>query len=185
MKQLHPRTHRLREYLHLRPWRRHSLVLGVAGVAYFLIGYSYLRVPLTEDRRGALGLALSYVGMSFWGTVFMLVGLLAILSARWPPASETWGYTMLGGVSAVWSAMYLFTWIFSTAGAAGNHHLIHLPDWWLFAGGGHWLPVHIPATFIGVPDSTPNTVILWALFGFLWWAISGLVNPKDIPLVEE
>ncbi len=177
MTSIHPRTHAIREWMHLRPWRRHSLVLGVAGVAYFLIGFSYTQVPLTSDRRGALGLALSYVGMEFWGTVFMLVGVLAVLSARWPPRSETWGYTLLGGMSAFWAVMYLMTWMFSTAGAAGDHHLIHLPGW-LF-GGGQWLHVHVPAVYQDVPASTLNTVILWALFGFLWWAISGLVNPKD------
>jgi len=44
--------------------------------------------------------------LEFWGLVFFLVGLCSILSSRWPPASVTWGYTAMTGLSAGWAALY-------------------------------------------------------------------------------
>ena len=80
-----------------------------------------------------------------WGFVFMTVGVLAIISSRWPPVSETWGYQALTGLSAGWAAFYLMGVLFH--------------------------------------DSSPSNLsgfLSWGLIGFLWWAVSGLVNPKSL-----
>lgn len=100
----HPRQY---VWFALRPWRRHSLVLLVAGILYVLIGTSYTLPTVDPDREAALAVALYWAPMPVWGAVWILTGLTAILSSRWPPASETWGYTVMSGTAALWSAFIL------------------------------------------------------------------------------
>lgn len=132
----------------IRPWRRHSLVLVVAGLAYVMIGSSYILVEPTEARKDALVIALSWFPIEFWGAIWILVGLAAIISSRWPPVIERWGYAILTGFSAGWSATYLTGIIFEDS-----------------------------------PWSNLQSVVIWGLVAFLWWAISGLVNPTDTVVV--
>ena len=93
-------------WLQLRPWRRHSLVLAVAGAVYIAVGAVYISVPLTHDRSAGLALPLHYAPAQVWGVVWVMVGVLAVISTRWPPPNETWGYTILAALAAFWAAAY-------------------------------------------------------------------------------
>lgn len=126
----------------IRPFKRHSQVLLVAGCVYLLIGVSYATTDITPDRKLALHFAVHWMSLPHWGIVFMFAGVLSIISSRWPPISETWGYTVLTGLSAGWAGFYLMG--------------ILLYD---------------------SPNSNISGVMSWGLIGFLWWAISGLLNP--------
>jgi hypothetical protein len=137
-----------REWLQLRPWQRHSLVLAVAGIVYAIIGLVYLVVPLTADRASALRMAL-LLPIQFWGTVWITAGCLAFASTRWPPQSKTWGYSALAGLAALWGSFYLFGML-----------------------------------LLGSTHTALTGALVWYLVAFLWWAISGLVNPDDV-LSEE
>lgn len=139
----HYRT-QLAPLLGLRPWRRHSLVLAVGGAVYLLIGLSYIVTPTTSTRATALEVPLSIAGLDVWGALWIVVGLLTFASTRWPPASETWGYTAMSSLSALWAAFYA------------------------------------AAMCLGAPLSTISAVLVWALFAFMWWAVSGLRNPEDL-----
>lgn len=137
MKSMHP-------FRGVRPFERHSLVLIVAGLVYIAIGWGYIHEPRTAGQALALQLALKWWPMFFWGVIFVLAGVLAIVSSRWPPVSETWGYIVLTGLSAGWGAFYLM---------------------------GIW--------FGNSPEANYSGFLIWGLLGFMWWAISGLRNPRD------
>lgn len=130
----------------IRPWKRHSLALLVAGLMYVAIGFSYTTIEQTQSRSVIFQYALQWMSFQKWGIVFMIAGVLAIISARWPPVSETWGYTVLTGLSAGWAAFI----------AAG-------------------------VIFGDSPFSNLSGVAPWGLIAFMWWVISGLVNPAEIP----
>jgi hypothetical protein len=129
----HPRDY---DWRHLRPWQRHSLVLTIGGFVYALIGITYLTTAPSPERRSALNI-LDFLPLAAWGGAWCLVGALAIISSRWPPASKTWGYTAMSGLAWCWGTAYLMS-----------------------------------ATFSGA--------LVWALVGFMWWAIAGLANPDDL-----
>lgn len=100
----------------LRPFERHSLVLLVLGGVYVLIGFAYAGLKTPPGRHQVLAAALSIMPMRGWGTVFIVVGVLAILASRWPPAfRETWGYTSLAGLSALWASLYACSMFFMGA----------------------------------------------------------------------
>jgi hypothetical protein len=80
-----------------------------------------------------------------WGLVFISVGMMAILSSRWPAFAETWGYMLLTGLSAGWSATY-------------------------------WLSLLLH----NAPVTNITAGLVWALMAFMWWAVSGLVNPVRV-----
>lgn len=92
----------------IRPVQTHSVVLMVAGLVYLFIGYTYLTSEPTPIRVEALKYALNWLDYNHWGYVWMLVGVMSIISSRWPPFSETWGYTVLTGQAAAWALFYLF-----------------------------------------------------------------------------
>jgi hypothetical protein len=129
----------------IRPVERHSIVLGVAGFVYIAIGYTYFTVGPSPARAEALKYALNVIDYDMWGIVWMTCGVLSIISARWPPISETWGYLVLTGQSAAWALFYLVGIVFADAPVAGM-----------------------------------SSVCAWGLVAFLWWAISGLINPNAL-----
>lgn len=135
--------HPIEKWRGFRVWKRHSLVLLVAGFIYALLGLSAILSPPRHDRDEALKIALQWMPLDGWGVVFIFCGSMAVLSSRWPPFSETWGYTVLTGLSSGWSAFYVMGILY------------------------------------GSPITNLNMVFTWGILGFLWWAISGLVNPDD------
>lgn len=100
---------RTRDWLALRPWQRHSLVLTVAGLVYVIVGIVYAATPLTPAREQGLWLALRLMPIGAWAAVWILAGLCAIISGRWPEFSDTWGYVALEGLSSGWAAIYLLS----------------------------------------------------------------------------
>jgi hypothetical protein len=114
----------------------------VAGLVYVLIGLSFVLTSPTPARTQALKYAFMWLSPEGWGLIFIAAGLLSIVSARWPPVSETWGYTVLTGLSSAWAGFYLM-------GIVLGHQPL--------------------ANFSGV--------LSWGLIAFMWWAISGLLNP--------
>ena len=100
------RTAFVEQFWGIRAFKRHSLVLMVGGLAYMLTGVTYMLAPLTESRRIALTVALSWLPMEVWASVFVLAGIMAFISSRWPPMHESWGYMTLAGLSAGWAATY-------------------------------------------------------------------------------
>ena len=134
-----------RRYWGTRPWTRHSLVLMVAGLVYLAIGVAYFNAVVPPDREVAIQAGLEITSIRGWGIIFMLCGLCSIISSKWPPISEKWGYTVLTGLSAAWAAVYGLSIIFK----------------------------HSPITNV-------TTFLLWNLVAFMWWAISGLLNPAAV-----
>lgn len=139
-----------RAYFQLRPFKRHSLVLLVAGIVYIVNGLSLILTEPTRARTKALTIALNWAPLSVWGGVFVGVGLLAVISARWPPVFESWGYMVLTGLAAGWSATYLTGIIFEHS-----------------------------------PLANLSGVLVWGLLAFLWWAVSGLLNPDKEAVVAH
>lgn len=138
-------------YSHMHPWlgfrkfERHSLVLVFAGVIYMAIGLVYLVTGPSPYRTQGLYYALQIMGYHQWGAIFVLSGGAAVLSSRWPPLNESWGYILLTGLSTGWATFYAAGVIF------------------------HDTP---PTNIIGA--------LCYGLLGFMWWAISGLVNPTRL-----
>lgn len=139
-----------RRFIGIRPWMRHGLVLMVAGLVYVALGLSYLASEPTESRKIALQVALDRAPIEFWGIIFISTGLMSIISSRWPPVAEKWGYMVLTGLSAGWSATY------ATGVILGDS-----------------------------PESNLSGAFTWGLIGFLWWAVSGLVNPGEAVVIIE
>jgi len=131
----------------LRPWKRHSMILMVAGILYILIGLSYVLGRANKARDDSLVVLLQFIPLSAWGVVFMLVGAATCVSSRWPPFHETWGYTILTGLSSMWMAAYFTAFLF--------YH-----------------------------SQSLSGAILWGLVAFMWWAISGLLNPDKTGVVS-
>lgn len=90
----------------LRPWKRHSFVLLVAGAVYVGLGLTYFITEPSSTRAASLEVAVSIAPLSAWGIAWIGAGILALISSRWPPASETWGYSALSGLAAWWASCY-------------------------------------------------------------------------------
>lgn len=103
--------------LRTRPWTRHGLVLFLAGLVYIGVGITYIQTG-SEERLQGLKLALMWMPLDGWGLVWILVGLLAILSTRWPPTAKTWGYSIMSALATAWACFYFVGVAFM--GAPGN-----------------------------------------------------------------
>lgn len=98
----------VRRWLALRPWTRHSVIVAIGGMIYLIYGLSLIVIPLTADRARSLKLPLAWThgAIEPWGVVWVLVGLAALASTRWPPSSEKWGYAAMSGLSSLWAGFY-------------------------------------------------------------------------------
>ena len=131
----------------LRPWKRHSTILMVEAVIYEVIGGVYSFGPPSPPRDHALLILTQLAPVQVWGILFLASGVATMISSRWPPMSEAWGYMVLAGLSAAWCATYLLGLVFYNS----------------------------PANLSGG--------ILWGLLAFMWWAISGLLNPDRTAVI--
>lgn len=122
----------------LRPWKRHSTILAVVGCMFILVGLQYIFTGTTPTRERALFVLVQFAPLKFWGSLLVLAGILAMLSTKWPPRIETWGYIVLTGMSAGWSATYLTGVIFFHAPAAAIGQSIIWAAlafmWWAISG---------------------------------------------------
>ena len=131
---LNPSEH---AWFKLRPWQRHSLVLAVSGATYFAIGLSYILSQVSPSRKDGLWVLLSLAPMTFWGSIWIFVGALVVVSSRWPPASKTWGYAALSGLSSGWAAAYAVGFVFGGPHATFSSVLVWglvAFLWWSIAG---------------------------------------------------
>lgn len=103
----------------VRPWNRHSFVLIVSGFAYVGVGLTYLLANPTQARAFALELAFYIAPIEFWAGLFIFSGILTVISSKWPPISETWGYSILAAISSAWASFYILS-IFLLDSPASN-----------------------------------------------------------------
>jgi hypothetical protein len=91
------------------------MLLIVVGFLFVLAGVQYIITGPSRIRDVALATVLQIAPVYFWGGLFIVAGLLAIVSSKWPPKSEKWGYMVLTGLSSGWSATYLTSILFFNA----------------------------------------------------------------------
>ena len=124
-------------WAHLRPWQRHSMVLAASGAIYVGLGISYIVSDVSATRQDGLWVLLNVAPMAFWGSIWVLVGCVVVLSSRWPPASKTWGYSALLGLSAGWSSAYAIGFAFGGPNSSFSSILVWglvALLWWSIAG---------------------------------------------------
>ncbi len=88
-----------------RPAKLHGLVLLVAGIVYICHGLTYIFSEPSRNRNEALRVAFDWLPIEAWGSIFILVGLVAMVASRGSPWFR-WGYAALAGLSAGWAATY-------------------------------------------------------------------------------
>lgn len=122
----------------LRPWKRHSTILVVVGFMFVLAGIQYIVAKPSKAREEALYALTQFAPVQFWGGLFVLAGLSAMISTRWPPLAETWGYMVLTGLSSGWAATYLTGVIFFHAPTTNLSQVIIWGClgfmWWAISG---------------------------------------------------
>lgn len=133
-----------------KQWKRHDVILCVGGLLYALVGFYYIASRNAQSRFLSLEILLRVAPMTFWGGCFIFAGVLAIISSRWPPFAETWGYVVFTSISAGWAAAYLMSMLFGDA-----------------------------------PSTNWISTIVWGLFAFIWWAVSGLLNPDKTAVTNS
>ncbi len=128
----------VRSWRGVRPWGRHSLVLVVGGLFYVGTGIADIFTELPPLREEALVVALHFVSIDIWGIIFILVGLMSILSAKWPIFAPSWGYIAMTGLAAAWGSSYLMGVLFYGAElvfltTASSWGLVAF-SWWAISG---------------------------------------------------
>lgn len=127
-----------RDLFGFKPWSRQGGILTVAGIAYIVMGVVYLFHNPSESQSEALYYAFRIMPLDAWGVGFVTIGVLSIISSRWPSWSKSWGYAVLTGWSVAWGLFYLFGAILTDAkvvyfGSAGIWFLLGFL-WWGVSG---------------------------------------------------
>lgn len=133
-----------------REWKRHDTILCVGGLMYILVGLYYVSTRSAQSRGASLEILLRVAPMTVWGGAFIMAGVLSLISSRWPPFAETWGYVVMTSLSTGWAAAHLMGMLFADA-----------------------------------PYTNAISSIVWGAFGFLWWAVSGLLNPDKTAVANS
>lgn len=91
----------------VKPWDRHGLILLTAGISYILLGITYSLSEVTQSRRDHLELMIDIMPFELWTKGFFVVGVISIISSRWPSKPRTLGYATLTGWTSLWSGFYI------------------------------------------------------------------------------
>ncbi|UVK59317.1 membrane protein [Gordonia phage Pherobrine] len=94
-------------WYYFKPWTRHGLILTTAGLVYIAMGIMFMAQPPSDTREENLKLALNILPYKGWAVVFIIVGCVTFVSARWPAAPKSLGYSVLTGLSAAWSGFHI------------------------------------------------------------------------------
>lgn len=107
---------RFRDWFSLKPWNRHSLVTLVGGLGYIATGVLFVDARgLSERQERTWEYAVAIMPLDMWGLLYILVGLIVALSSIWPRVGFNWGYSLLTGLAAAWSSIYLLGYFFGDA----------------------------------------------------------------------
>jgi uncharacterized membrane protein len=88
-------------------------VLVLLGFIFILTGFGFVKHPeLNPAAKAQLHTALQIAPIQFWGVMFIISGLVAMISSRWPPGQSVWGYGTLAIVSIWWTSMYVTGWLY-------------------------------------------------------------------------
>jgi hypothetical protein len=101
-----------RRFIGTRPWTRHSLVLMIAGTVYIFVGVVYIQTREGSNTWNSLFIARDWFSLDAWGIIWIILGLLSIISSKWPPVAEKWGYMALTSLAATWGTFYILGVIF-------------------------------------------------------------------------
>lgn len=106
-----------RDWKALKPFDHHGMVLTVGGMTYILTGFSlFFGDDLGRLRQTYLVVAANMFPLRIWALIFILGGVLASVSGRWPAfCTRPWGYMTLSGLASGWSAVYFLGWAFGKA----------------------------------------------------------------------
>ena len=88
---------------------RRGAILLCYGIVWAIIGYGQITSP-APDLRG-LRLLLQMMPLDAWGWLWVISGLIAIVSA-WLPQGKDWpGFLALPLMVLPWAVSYLLAWI--------------------------------------------------------------------------
>jgi di/tricarboxylate transporter len=88
---------------------RRGAILLCYGVVWAIIGYGQITAP-APDLRG-LRLLLQMMPLYAWGWIWVVSGLIAIVSAWLPPEKDWPGFLALPLMVLPWTVSYLLAWI--------------------------------------------------------------------------
>lgn len=116
-----------------RPWpgTLRGVILWFFGLAFIILGVlNYIGTNPPPVTRLYLQYPLQLASVTFYGWVFVAVGLASMLSAYCHFDRDRWGYKLLSVWSAVWGFGYVAGWLFSDSPirAIGSSVI-----WYLFA----------------------------------------------------
>ncbi len=89
-----------RRFNFLLPWTRESLVLVLAGLLFVAQGLSLMFYTASAPRWEALVIARNVMPLNWWGLFFIVCGVVATVTSRWPAEAHHWGYIILTGLSS-------------------------------------------------------------------------------------
>lgn len=113
----------LTERVNQRPWyKKASAHLGhrgafliTVGILYLTLGFGYTNAPLPPyvfkqlampiEVSGYIGIHDPQTALSIWGIVWMSCGIVAMVTAWWPPGWDFIGFIALWIFGFVWAAL--------------------------------------------------------------------------------
>lgn len=116
----------------LWPLTRRSAFLVLFGIAFSVIGYSYIRGPAAPNLQEQLHLALAVVPLWFFGAVWLVCGLVAIATGitRW---QKPLGFAALTFIATMWGGCYFAGWLAGDAPVGYRTAVV----FWVIAGAVH------------------------------------------------
>lgn len=114
------------------------------------------------------------------GILYAVIGIQYIIAAPNPVRERSLVAILQFAPIQFWGAVFLFAGILTSISSRwppfaetwGYMMLTGLSSAWAASYGIGMMFYHAPATNV-------SGVLVWSLLGFMWWAVSGLLNPDN------
>lgn len=120
------------------------------------------------------------------GILYTLVGVSYALSHPTPGRKQSLSFLLEIAPQQFWGGLFMLAGVLTSISSVWPP-FAHTWGYMILTGlSAGWGAVYLMGMlFFSSPSTNITQVCLWGILAYMWWAISGLINPDEVVVIEN